>query len=71
MTKTMRMKSTVKVPRMGDKKKVYMILEGIPGGKRLLGKPRCRQMDNIKMYIRDIGWGGMDLTDLAQDRETP
>jgi hypothetical protein len=42
---------------------------GKPGGKRPLGRPRCRWVDNIKMDLRDIGLGGMDWIDLAQDRD--
>jgi hypothetical protein len=42
---------------------------GKPEGKKPLGRPRCRRMDNIKMNLREIGWGGMNWTDLAQDRE--
>jgi hypothetical protein len=43
-------------------------------GKRLLGKPRCGWMDNIKMDPREIGWDGMDWIgldwiDLAEDRD--
>jgi hypothetical protein len=38
-------------------------------GKRPLGSPRRRWEDNIKMDLREIGWGGMDLIDLAQDRD--
>jgi hypothetical protein len=34
-----------------------------------LGRPRHRRVDNIKMDIRKIGWGGMDWIDLAQDRD--
>jgi hypothetical protein len=45
-----------------------MILLGKPEGKRPLGKPRRRCMDNIKMDLREIGWGGMKWTDLGQDR---
>jgi hypothetical protein len=37
-------------------------------GKRLLGRPRRRWVDNIKINIRETGRGGMDWTDLAQDR---
>jgi hypothetical protein len=40
-----------------------------PEGKRSLGKPRRRWMDNIKMDLREIKWGGMDWIDLAQDRD--
>jgi hypothetical protein len=42
---------------------------GKPKGKRPLGRPRRRWEDNIKMDLREIGWGGMDWFDLAQDRE--
>jgi hypothetical protein len=41
---------------------------GKPEGKKPLGRPRRRWVDNIKMDLREIGWGGMDWTDLAQDR---
>jgi hypothetical protein len=34
-----------------------------------LGRPRRRWVDNIKMNLREIGWGGMDWIDLAQDRD--
>jgi hypothetical protein len=36
------------------------ILVGMPEGNRLLGRPRCRWVDNIKMVLREIGWDGMD-----------
>jgi hypothetical protein len=39
------------------------------GQKRLLGSPRRRWVDNIKMDIRETGWDGMDWIDLAQDRD--
>jgi hypothetical protein len=54
---------------MGDKRNEYKILVGKPEGKRPLGEPRRRWVDNIKIDHREIGWGGMDLIDLAQDRE--
>jgi hypothetical protein len=38
-------------------------------GKRPLRRPRRRWEDNIKIYLREIGWGGMDWIVLAQDRE--
>jgi hypothetical protein len=37
--------------------------------RRLLGRPRRKWVDNIKMDLREIGWGGMNWTDLAQDRD--
>jgi hypothetical protein len=43
-------------------------LAGKPEGKRPVGRPRCRWVDNIKMNIREIELGGMNWIDLAQDR---
>jgi hypothetical protein len=54
---------------MGEKRNAYRIFVGTPEGKRPLGSPRRRWVDNVKMDIREIGWDGMDCTDLAQDRE--
>jgi hypothetical protein len=42
---------------------------GKPEGRRPLRRPRCRLVDNIKMDVREIGWGGMDWIDLAQVRD--
>jgi hypothetical protein len=53
----------------GAKKNAYMILVGTPEGKRPLGRPRHRWEDNIRMDLREIGWGGIDWIDLAQDRD--
>jgi len=53
----------------GESKGVYRDLVGKPEGKILLGRPRCRQEDNIKMDLQEVGWGGMDLIHLAQDRD--
>jgi hypothetical protein len=44
------------------------ILVGKPEGKRQLGRPRYRWVDNIRMDLRDIGWAGMDWIELVQDR---
>jgi hypothetical protein len=41
---------------------------GKPGGNRLLGGPRHRWQDNIKMELREIVYSGMDWIELAQDR---
>jgi hypothetical protein len=46
-----------------------MTLAGKPEGKRPLESPRLRWMDNIKMDLREIGWGDIDWTDLSQDRD--
>jgi hypothetical protein len=53
----------------GAKGNMYRLLVGKPEGKRPLGRPRCRWVDNIKMDLRDIGWGGVNWIDLAQDRD--
>jgi hypothetical protein len=45
------------------------ILVGNPEGKRPLGRPRRRWVDNIKINLREIGWDGMDWIDLAKDRD--
>jgi hypothetical protein len=54
---------------MGKKRNAYRILVGKPAGKSPLGRPRHMWEDNIKMDLREIGWGGMDWIDLAQDRD--
>jgi hypothetical protein len=40
---------------MGERRNVYRILVGEPEGKRPLGRPRCRSVDNIKMDLREVG----------------
>jgi hypothetical protein len=47
----------------------YRILVGKPEGKRPLGRPRRRWVDNIKMDLGEIGWDGTDWIELAQDRD--
>ena len=42
---------------------------GKPEGKRLLGKPRCRWVDNIRMDLQEVGCGYMDWIVLAHDRD--
>jgi hypothetical protein len=54
---------------MEEKRNVYRILVGKPEGKRPLGRPRRRWVDNIKMDLREIGWYGVDWMDMSQDRE--
>jgi hypothetical protein len=54
---------------MGDKRNACRILVGKPEGTRPLGRPRCRWVKNIQMYLREIGGGGMDWIDLAEDRD--
>jgi hypothetical protein len=69
MIKSRSMRWAVHVARMGEKRNGYRILVGKPEGKRPLGRPRRRWEDNIKMDVREIGWGGVDWIELAQDRD--
>jgi hypothetical protein len=48
---------------------VYRVLVGKPEGKIPLGRPRRRWENNIKMVFQEVGCGGMDRVELAQDRE--
>jgi hypothetical protein len=68
MIKSRRMRWAGHVARLGEKMNAYRILVGKPG-KRPLGRPRRRWVDNIKMDLREIGWNGMDWIDLAQERD--
>jgi hypothetical protein len=54
---------------MGEKRHAYRILVGNPEGKRPLGRPRCRWVDNIKIDLGEIEWDGGNWSDLAQDRD--
>jgi murein endopeptidase len=56
------------VTQMGEKGTGYRVLVGKQERKRPLGRPRLRWVDNIKMDLREIGWGGVDWIDMAQDR---
>jgi hypothetical protein len=47
----------------------YSVLVGKPKGRKPLGRRRRRWEDNIKMDLQVVGWGGMDWTDLLQDRD--
>jgi hypothetical protein len=69
MIKSRRMRWAGYVARIWEKRNAYRILVGKPDGKRPLGRPRCRWVNNIKMDLRAIGWDGMDWIDLAQDRD--
>jgi hypothetical protein len=53
----------------GEKRNAYRILVGKPEGKRPLGRPRRRWVDNIKIDLREIGWDGVDWMDMVQDRD--
>jgi hypothetical protein len=65
MIKSRMMRLAGHVARMGEKRNAYRILVGMPEGKRPLGRPRRRWVDNIKIDLREIGWDSMDWIDLA------
>jgi hypothetical protein len=52
---------------MGEKRNAYRLLVGKPEGKRPLGRPRRRWVDNIRMELREVGWGDVDWIGLAKD----
>jgi hypothetical protein len=65
MIKSRRMRWAGHAARMGETRNACNILVGKPEGKRPLGRPRRRCVDNIKMDLREIGCGRMDWIDLA------
>jgi hypothetical protein len=67
--KSRRMRWAGHVARIMEKRTAYKILVGNPEGKRPLGKPRHRWVDNIKMDLRGMVWDGVDWNDMAQDRD--
>jgi hypothetical protein len=67
MMKSRRMRWVGHLARMGAKKNACRILVGKSERKRLLRRPRRRWVDNIKMDVREVGWGGIDWTDVAQE----
>jgi hypothetical protein len=67
--KSKRMRWAGRVAQMGETRNAYRILVEGPEGKRSLGRPRRRWVDNIKMDLREIEWDGRDWIELAQDRD--
>jgi len=63
-----RMRWAGHVARMGEDRGVYRVLVGKPKGKRPLGRPRLRWVDNIRMDFQEVACGYMDWIGLAQDR---
>jgi len=57
------------VAHVGEGRGVYRVLVGKSEGKRPLGRPRRRWEDNVKMDLQEVGCGGMDWIELAQDKD--
>jgi hypothetical protein len=66
--KSRMMRSAGHVARLGEKRNAYRLLVGKPEGKRPLGRPRRRWMDNIRMDIREVEWVDVGWIGLAKDR---
>ena len=67
--KSRRMRWAGHVARMGEERGVYRVLVGKPEGRRPLGRPRHRWVDNIRMDLQEVGCGNVDWIGLAQDRD--
>jgi len=67
--KSRRMRWAGHVERMGEERGVYRDLVGKPEGKRPMGRPRRRWVDNIRMDLQEVGCGYMDWIGLAPDRD--
>jgi hypothetical protein len=67
--KARRMRWAGNIARMREKRKAYRLLVGKPEGRRQLGRPRRRWLDNIRMDLVEVGWGDVDWIGLAQDRD--
>jgi len=65
-----RMRWAGHVARMGEEREVYRLLVGKLEGRRPLGRPRRRWVDNVRMDLQEVGFGYMDWIVLAQDRDS-
>ena len=68
--KSRRMRWAGHVARMGEERGVYRFLAGKSEGRRPLGRPRRRWVDNIRMDLQEVGCGDMDWIGLTQDRDS-
>jgi hypothetical protein len=66
--KLRRMRCEGHVARMGKKRNAYRLLVGKPEGKRPLGRPRHRCVDNIRMDLGEVGWGAVEWIGRAHDK---
>ena len=67
--KSRRMRWAGHVVRVGEERVAYRVLVGKPEGKRPMGRPRRRRVDNIRMDLQEVGCGYVDWIGLAQDRD--
>jgi hypothetical protein len=67
--KARRMRWAGHVARMGERRYAYRLLVGKPDGRRPLGRPRRRWVDNIRMDLVEVGWGDVDWTGLSKNRD--
>ena len=67
--KSRKMRWAGHVARMDEEREVYRVLVGKPEGKRTLGRPRRRWVDNIRMDLQEVGCGYVEWIGLAQDRD--
>ena len=67
--KSRRMRRAGHVAHMGEERWVYRFLVGKPEGRRPLGRPKPRWVDNIRMDLQEVGCGYMDWIGLVQDRD--
>jgi len=67
--KSKRMRWARHVARMGEERGVYRVFLGKPEGRRPLGRPRRRWVDNIRMDLQEVGCWYIDWIGLAQDRD--
>jgi len=67
--KSRRIGLTGHVARVVKERGLYRVLVGKPEGRRPLGRPRRRWVDNIRMDLQEVECGYMDWTELAQDRD--
>jgi len=64
-----RMRWVGHVARMSEERGVYRVLVGKPEGRRLLGRPRRRWVDNIRMDLQEVRCGYLDWIGVVQDRD--
>jgi hypothetical protein len=68
--KLRRMRFTGHVARMGEKSNAYRLFLGKPAGRRPLGRPRRRWLNNIRIDLVQVGWDDVDWIGLAQDSDS-